>query len=210
MIGKLKGKIDSIDDGYFIIDVGGVGYMVYCSGKTMSKLVPDEYAEILVETHVREDHIHLYGFYDMDEKSMFNILQSVKGVGTRMALGILSHLAPVEIQLALSAQDKTMFLSVSGVGKKLADRIITELKDKFPSTGVISPAAMAASAARGGASQAHSSVGMANDAISALANLGISKIDAQNRVQTIIASNPDISINELIRLALKTGASSTI
>lgn len=199
MIGKLKGKIESIYDDHFIIDVNGIGYLVYCSGKTLSKLSSGEYGELLIETHVREDHIHLYGFYNQEEKSIFTTLQSVKGVGTRMALAILSHLTPEEIELALSAEDKTVFNSVSGVGKKLAERIITELKDKFVATGGVMISGTSYH-------NTNSATTTAGDAISALASLGISRIDAQNRVSSVLASNPDMSINELIKLALKNGA----
>jgi len=199
MIGKLKGKIESIYDDHFIIDVNGIGYLVYCSGKTLSKLSSGEYSELLIETHVREDHIHLYGFYNQEEKSIFTTLQSVKGVGTRMALAILSHLTPEEIELALSAEDKTVFNAVSGVGKKLAERIITELKDKFVATGGV---IISGTSYR----NTNSATTTAGDAISALASLGISRIDAQNRVSSVLASNPDMPINELIKLALKNGA----
>ena len=197
MIGKLKGQIESIYDDHFIIDVNGVGYLVYCSGKTLSRLSLEAHEELLIETHVREDHIHLYGFYSAEEKSTFTILQSVKGVGTRMALAILSYLTPEEIQLALSAEDKAMFLTVSGVGKKLAERIITELKDKFIITGG------SANIIRSASMQNGSKHGIAVDAISALVNLGINRLEAQNRINAILHDQPDLSINELIRLALK-------
>lgn len=198
MIGKLKGKIESSEDGKIIIDAGGVGYLVFCSGKTLSKLTPGEYAELLIETHVREDHIRLYGFYSAEEKTTFNILQSVKGVGTRMALAILSELTPEEIQLALSAQDKVVFNNVSGVGKKLAERIVTELKDKFltAATGMILTKTSTILANTGNNTM--------HDAIAALVSLGISKSDAQIRINSILNESPDISINDLIKLGLKT------
>lgn len=197
MIGKLKGKIESSEDGKIIIDVSGVGYLVFCSGKTLSKLAPGEHAELLIETHVREDHIHLYGFYSAEEKTTFNILQSVKGVGTRMALAILSELTPEEIQLALSAQDKAVFNNVSGVGKKLAERIVTELKDKFltTTTDMILTKTSTISTNKGNNTM--------HDAIAALVSLGISKSDAQIRINSILNESPDISINDLIKLGLK-------
>ena len=196
MIGKLKGKIESSDEGQVIIDVNGVGYQAFCSGKTLNKITPGEYAELLIETHVREDHIHLYGFYNAEEKSTFTILQSVKGVGTRMALAILTELTPEEIQLALSAEDKVVFNNVSGVGKKLSERIITELKDKFITTtsGVV---AVKTSNAK------HLANDIMHDAVSALIGLGIGKSDAQIRINSILSEKPDISINDLIRLGLK-------
>ena len=201
MIGKLKGQIDSVYDDHFIIDVNGVGYLVYCSIKTLSKLVPGEHSELLIETHVREDHIHLYGFYNVEEKSTFTILQSVKGVGTRMALAILSSLTPEEIAFALSSEDKSAFNAVSGVGKKLAERIITELKDKFTSAGGVAISGLKPN------SMVTPKTSAAGDAVSALVSLGINKFDAQNRVNIILSSEPEASINDLIRLALKNGAS---
>lgn len=196
MIGKLKGQIDSVYDDHVIIDVNNVGYLVFCSGKTLSKLSSGEYGELLIETHVREDHIHLYGFANQEEKTTFSILQSVKGVGTRMALNILSHLAPGEIAFALSTEDKVVFNAVSGVGKKLAERIITELKDKFVSiNGIVAAKPDKNQSVSQNATTAH-------DAMTALINLGVSKIDAQNRVSAILNNSPDITINALIRLAL--------
>ena len=120
MIGKLKGLVDSVSTDHVIIDVGGVGYSAFCSGKTLAKLEAGTAAELLIETHVREDHIHLYGFHNRLEKSTFLILQSVKGVGTKMALNILSGLSPEDVQMALATQNKEAFGQVSGVGKKLA------------------------------------------------------------------------------------------
>lgn len=197
MIGKLKGKIESIQDGQIIIDVGGVGYLAFCSGKTLNRLTLEEYTELLVETHVREDHIHLYGFYNAEEKNTFNILQSVKGVGTRMALAILSELTPEEIQLALSSQDKVVFNNVSGVGKKLAERIITELKDKFitDTPGITLVKANSISS--------NKTSNTMHDAVAALISLGIGKSDAQIRINSILSESPDISINDLIKRGLK-------
>jgi Holliday junction DNA helicase RuvA len=197
MIGKLTGRIDSSTDNHVIIDVNGVGYIAFCSVKTLSNLIVGEHTELLIETHVREDHIHLYGFYNLEEKSTFGILQSVKGVGTRMALAILSQLTPEEIQLALSAEDKAVFGTVSGVGKKLAERIITELKDKFITN--ISGTALNRTTNPGKTITNN----IADDAISALLGLGVGRSEAQSRINTILNNSPDISINELIRLGLK-------
>ncbi len=199
MIGKLKGLIESVYDDHVIIDINGVGYLVFCSIKTLSQLAPSEFCELLIETHVREDHIHLYGFSDLEEKAAFTTLQSVKGVGTRMALAILSHLCPGEIQLALSTEDKIIFNGVSGVGKKLAERIVTELKDKVISTKSLSGAAL--KFALPNAKISNNSLAL--DAISALTSLGVGRIDAQSRVAAILVKSSDISINDLIRLALK-------
>lgn len=197
MIGKLKGIIDSCYHDHVIIDVGGVGYLVFCSSKTLANLTPGSSVILLIETHVREDHIHLYGFYSSEEKSSFILLQSVKGVGTRMSLAILSTLSPDEISYALATKDTTAFSRVSGVGKKLAERIITELKDKY-SSNYISEIPINSSAGK------DSSINnIAIDSISALVALGINKAEAQNRVNTLLAQDKNISLNELIKLALK-------
>ena len=197
MIGKLKGIIDSCYHDHVIIDVGGVGYLVFCSSKTLANLTPGGSVMLLIETHVREDHIHLYGFYSSEEKSSFILLQSVKGVGTRMSLAILSTLSPDEISYALATKDTTAFSRVSGVGKKLAERIITELKDKY-SSNYISEIPITSSAGK------DSSINnIAIDSISALVALGINKAEAQNRVNTLLAQDKNISLNELIKLALK-------
>ncbi|MGI4776294.1 MAG: Holliday junction branch migration protein RuvA [Janthinobacterium lividum] len=194
MIGKLYGQVDSCFEDYAIINVQGVGYLVHCSAKTLHKLINDSFCKLFIETHVREDHINLYGFLAIEEKGCFNILQSVNGIGPRMALTILSHLSPTEIGNAVAAKDKEIFRAISGVGPKMAERILIELKDKLSST--------IASFSTVGISGSQNSV-LVNDAISALTNLGINRIDVQNSVTNIINSNPEISINELIRLALK-------
>lgn len=194
LIGKLKGLVDSMGADHVIIDVGGVGYLAFCSGKTLAHLESGTAIELLIETHVREDHIHLYGFRNQLEKDTFLLLQSVKGVGNKMALNILSGLSPEDVQMALSAQNKEAFSQVSGVGKKLAERIVTELKDKFISDANINllPKSYAPVVATA-----------SSDAISALVSLGINKADAQNRVNNVLAKDASTPINELIRLALK-------
>ena len=192
MIGKLKGIVESCYHDHAIIDVNGVGYLVFCSSKTLANLNPDSAVMLLIETHVREDHIHLYGFYSSEEKSTFTLLQSVKGVGTKMSLSILSTLSPEEISYALATKDTTAFNRVSGVGKKLAERIITELKDKYSSEYITETSITKATLG-----------GNALDAISALVALGVNRTDAQNRVSTLLAQDKNSSLNELIKAALK-------
>ncbi|MCC8417047.1 MAG: Holliday junction branch migration protein RuvA [Rickettsia endosymbiont of Bryobia graminum] len=192
MIGKLKGKVDSSSSDHVIIDVNGVGYLVYCSNITLSKLAINEFCQLFIETHVREDHINLYGFLSLEEKSFFNILQSVNGIGTRMSLGILSNLSLEQIQTAIARRDKEVFKSVSGVGSKLAERIIVELKDKILS-----------SADPNNLTIDTSNRNLTSDAILALTSLGISKNEAQNLIHDIISKNNDISLNDLIKQALK-------
>ncbi|WP_341758512.1 Holliday junction branch migration protein RuvA [Candidatus Tisiphia endosymbiont of Ditula angustiorana] len=194
MIGKLKGKIDACFNDYVIIDVSGVGYLVYCSSKTLNKLVVNEFCQLFIETHVREDHINLYGFLSLEEKAFFNLLQSVNGIGTRMALAILSNLSPEQIQSAIARRDKEAFKAISGVGLKLAERIIIELKDKALTnfTNNLTMDNNDTDLAK-----------ISSDATLVLTSLGIGKTEAQNLVQGIIAENSNLSINELIKLALK-------
>ncbi len=196
MIGKLKGLVDSCSNNYAIIDVNGVGYLVFCSTKTLSNMGIGENISLLIETHVREDHIHLYGFSSNEEKESFALLQSVKGVGTRMSLAILSHLSPEEISYALAMKDTSAFNQVLGVGKKLAERIITELKDKY-STQYIADNYTSPKV------QNIESNNITFDAISALVSLGVNKMAAQNRVSALLAENANMSLNDLIKFALK-------
>ncbi len=201
MIGKLKGIIDSIEEKTLLLDVSGVCYLVYSSANTLRSLPSEgEATSLLIETHVREDHIHLYGFATSQEKEWFNILTTVKGVGNKMGLAILSSLPPEQISSALIAQDKTAFTQVSGVGPKLADRILTELKDKG---GTISGGDIKSTANIQGSNITTQAGNINNDAISALANLGYSRSDAYNIVVQITQDDESISVEELIRKSLK-------
>lgn len=132
MIGKLKGVVDAIGPEWMIVDVAGVGYKVFASAKTLRTMPAEgETVELMIETHVREDHIHLYGFLSADEQDMFNLLLEVQGVGTRVALAILTVLAPFELQAALASGDTGAISQAQGVGPKLAARIINELKSRL-------------------------------------------------------------------------------
>ena len=131
MIAKLKGILDTVTADWLIVDVGGVGYQVYASGKTLSALPGEgEAVALLIETHVREDHIHLYGFLAQAEIDMFRLLLSVQGVGTRVALAVLSVMDPLSLQTALASGDRAAVSEAQGIGPKLAARIVNELKDK--------------------------------------------------------------------------------
>ncbi|HSR55563.1 MAG TPA: Holliday junction branch migration protein RuvA, partial [Alphaproteobacteria bacterium] len=131
MIASLKGLIESVGEDFAVIETGGVGYLVFCSARTLSALPPaGEAAALKIETHVREDHIHLYGFATAAERDWFRLLITVQGVGARVALAILSVLPPSDLGLALAAGDKAALGRAAGVGPKLAQRIVTELKDK--------------------------------------------------------------------------------
>jgi len=170
MIGKLTGAVDSVGDEWAIVDVSGVGYVVFCSRRTLTGLPsPGETVRLLIETHVREDHIHLYGFADAAERTWFRLLCTVQGVGARMALAILSVLPSAELAQAIAAQDKTALLRANGVGAKLATRVITELKEK---AGKIAFAPVAGEAGRGGLDA------VPEDAVSALVNLGYRQSEA--------------------------------
>ena len=136
MIGKLKGVVDSIDEESLILDVNGVGYLVSASARTLRALpAVGDAAELLIETHVREDAIRLYGFLTATEREWFRVLQSVQGVGAKVALGILGALSADALSLAIAKQDKTTMARAPGVGPKLAARLVLELKDKAPALG---------------------------------------------------------------------------
>jgi holliday junction DNA helicase RuvA len=173
MIAKLAGIVDSVGEDGAVIDVGGVGYIAYCSTRTIGRLPPPGTpAQLLIETHVREDHIHLYGFADTAERDWFRLLTTVQGVGARLALSILSAVTPEELALAIFAQDRTVPARAEGVGPRLAQRIVNELKDKIgglsPAVPLAAPTAAAASAGEGAVAEA----------ISALVNLGYRRVEA--------------------------------
>ena len=174
MIAKLAGVIDHIEPDAAVIDVGGVGYLAYCSTRTIGRLPPaGSAARLLVETHVREDHIHLYGFIDAAERDWFRLLTTVQGVGARLALSILSAVAPEKLGLAILAHDKAALTQAEGVGPRLAARIVNELRDKL---GSIATAASRPVSALPG--EPINGIGPATDAVSALENLGVSRTEA--------------------------------
>ncbi len=169
MIGKLKGIIDSYGEDSVILDVGGVGYLVQCSARTMQALPgPGEAATMSIETHVREDHIKLYGFLSDMEREWFRLLQTVQGVGAKVALSVLNTLKPSELADAIATRDKAMVARAQGVGPKVAERIVTELKDKAPAYAALDPAVIQLS----GALDEMRAPKPVADAVSALVNLG--------------------------------------
>ncbi|VAX05832.1 Holliday junction ATP-dependent DNA helicase RuvA [hydrothermal vent metagenome] len=201
MIAKLKGLVDSIGENFCVIDVNGVGYLVFCSGRTLGNLPGLGEATILmIETHVREDHIHLFGFSSELEKDWFKLLQSVQGVGAKVALAILSAIAIDELSNSIAAQDKTVVGRASGVGPKLATRIITELKDKVAKFALPSPKTDIKSAAVPGRSEGAANI---QDAVSGLVNLGYRQTEAYLAVSNAARSNEGASMSDLIRLGLK-------
>src|SRR5882762_8673505 len=131
MIGKLKGLIDGYGEDFVIVDVGGVGYVVHCSGRTLQALpAPGEPAALSIETYVREDQIKLFGFLSDAEREWFRLLQTVQGVGAKVALAVLGTLKPADLASAIAMRDRAMVARAPGVGPKVAERIVTELKDK--------------------------------------------------------------------------------
>src|SRR6185295_1734369 len=140
MIGKLKGIVDSYGEDYVILDVGGVGYQVHCSARTMHALPsPGEAATLSIETYVREDQLKLFGFTSDIEREWFRLLQTVQGVGAKVALAVLGTHRPSELAEAIALRDKALVARAPGVGPKVAERIVTELKDKVPKFTALDP-----------------------------------------------------------------------
>ncbi|WP_299443295.1 Holliday junction branch migration protein RuvA [uncultured Rhodospira sp.] len=178
MIAKLRGLVDSVDAEGAVIDVHGVGYLVFCSGRTLARLpAPGGEAALVIETHVREDHIHLYGFADVLERDCFRLLGTVQGVGARVALAILTVVPAEQMGRVLAAQDKAMLTRAAGVGPKLAGRIVAELKDKAAGLGA-PPVARPTGVAVAGEAPAVAGAGVVDDATSALVNLGYARAEA--------------------------------
>lgn len=200
MIGKLKGTIEEIGDDYVLVDVHGVCYVAYCSGRTLSTIGSvGEACVLFIETYVREDQLKLFGFMSVLEREWFNLLQSVQGVGAKVALAVLSALTPPELANAIALQDKTAVSRAQGVGPKVAVRIVTELKNKAP--------AYAGEAINIGLKQ-ELGEGVASapvaDAVSALTNLGYSRDQAANAVAAAMKNAGDGADSaKLIRLGLK-------
>ena len=202
MIGKLTGLVDSSGADWAIIDVAGVGYLVHCSGRALTNLPGrGEPIGLLIEIHVREDHIHLYGFPEAAERDWFRLLSTVQGVGARMALAILSVLPPNELVQAIAAQDKRALTRANGVGPKLASRIVTELKDKAGQFALGPAAALAG----GAAAAANAGVPpLSEDAISALVNLGYQRGEAFGAVaQATRALGAEAPLEAVIKAGLK-------
>jgi Holliday junction DNA helicase RuvA len=169
MIGKLKGVIDSYGEDNVVLDVGGVGYLVHCSARTLQMLpAPGEAAILSIETHVREDQIKLFGFTTDIEREWFRLLQTVQGVGAKVALSVLGTMKVSELATAVAMRDKASVARAPGVGPKVAERIVTELKDKAPKFTALDPAVVQLS----GALEEKRAPQPVADAVSALVNLG--------------------------------------
>ncbi len=201
MIGQLKGNIEEIDANRAVIDVGGVGYLVYASSRTLGSLAVGDAAKLLIDTIVREESITLYGFAAAGEQSMFRLLTTVQGVGARVGLALLSALSPTELTQAVLLGDAKTLSRADGVGPKLASRIASELKDKIAAhhTSFLSAAA-------GGPvlpNVATPLTSIAGDAIAALTGLGYRRADIVPVVAQLAANDPGLALDALIKLALR-------
>ncbi len=201
MIGKLTGIIDSFDENHLILDVSGVGYVVFASSRTLSSIgqVGDA-ASLLVITNVREDAITLYGFADALEKQWFTLLTSVQGVGAKAGLAILAACPADQLSFAIAAQDKAALTRASGVGAKLATRILTELKDKAGKIEITGGNVGISTSSSNQTAQINDSVDQ--DAVSALTNLGYASSDAYRAVLQVKGEGLG-DLQTIIRLALK-------
>jgi Holliday junction DNA helicase RuvA len=204
MIGKLTGKVDALGESHLILDVGGVGYEVQVSSRTLRNLKAGESASLTIDTHVREDAIRLFGFVSEMERTWFRTLQTIQGVGAKVALSVLGVLAPHDLANAIALGNWQAVEQANGVGRKLAQRIVTELRDKAPAmsvAGLDMPAAVSKGAAAGTPSPA----GIATaEAISALTNLGYQPVQAAQAVAAAVQElGADADVAKLIRRGLK-------
>lgn len=201
MIGKLKGIVDSVGDDWVIIDVQGVGYQVHCSTRTMTALPSiGEATSLAIETHVRETEIKLFGFTADLEREWFRLLQNVQGVGAKVALAILGTLSPGEIASAIALQDKATVSRAPGVGPKVAQRIVAELKDKAPALSGDASGTIGLQQELGAGATSND----VQDAVSALTNLGYSSQQASAAIATVLQSaGEDAPSATLIRLGLR-------
>ena len=201
MIGKLKGIIDSYGEDFIVLDVNGVGYLVQCSARTLQELPGVGQATTLsIETYVREDQIRLFGFRTDVEREWFRLLQTVQGVGAKVALSVLGTLKPADLASAIAMRDRAMVARTPGVGPKVAERIVTELKDKAPAFADLDPAVIRLS----GAIEDMRAPQPVVDAVSALVNLGYGQPQAAAAVAAAARSAGEgADAARLIRLGLK-------
>jgi holliday junction DNA helicase RuvA len=201
MIGKLTGTIDSVGEDFVVLDVHGVGYLVYCSARTLGELpAVGKAAALAIETHVREDQIRLFGFLSAAEREWFRLLQTVQGVGAKVALAILSTLRAGELATAIAMRDKAAITRAPGVGPKVAERIVTELKDKSPALAAVDPAVVRLASAV----EDKRAPGPVADAVSALVNLGYDQPQAMAAIAAAVRdAGTGADTARLIRLGLK-------
>ena len=198
MISKLTGLLDTVEDTQIIIDVGGVGYEVFCSSSTISSLPTlGSKVTLIIRSHVREDHFHLYGFISIKEKLLFDYLVKVQGVGNKLALVILSNLNPEQLINAIVNKDTSAFASVSGVGPKLASRLATELEGKVAKIQEIFINEI-------DINQSNDDNLLLNDVVSALINLGYKRNEVHLIASKVIKSSSDnLSIDFVIKETLR-------
>jgi Holliday junction DNA helicase RuvA len=190
MIAKLKGTLDSIGTNFLILDVNGVGYLLYCSSKTLSHLICGEFYTFFTETIVREDLFNLYGFLTEEERNWFRLLTTVQGVGMKVGLAILSIAAPHQLEEAIAHQDQGLFTQADGVGPKLAARLVNELKDKvIPNEAKIIPFTP------------QTQPSMYQDAVSVLLNLGYKPFEA-NQAVGFAKQQAHTTLEDVIRSSL--------
>ncbi|MHC2105385.1 MULTISPECIES: Holliday junction branch migration protein RuvA [unclassified Methylobacterium] len=201
MIGKLRGVVDSFGEDFVILDVSGVGYIAHCSARTLQRMPKvGEPADLSIETYVREDMIRLYGFRSDAEREWFRLLQTVQGVGSRVALAILSVLEPDALANAIATGDKGTISRAPGVGPRLAARLTAELKDKAPTFAPIDPALVALT----GAVEDGAAPRPVADAISALVNLGYPQVQAASAIASVLkGAGEGAEAKVLIRLGLR-------
>ena len=201
MIAKLRGVLDTYGEDFVIVDVNGVGYQVHCSSRTLQALpAQGEPVTLAIETHVREDQIRLFGFLTDLEREWFRLLQTVQGVGVKVALAVLGTLKPADLANAIAMRDKAAVARTPGVGPKVAERIVTELKDKAPAYADVDPAVVRLS----GAIEERRAPQPVADAVSALINLGYGQPQAAAAIATAARSAGEgADTKQLIRLGLK-------
>ena len=201
MIGKLKGLIDSYGEDFIVLDVNGVGYLVQCSARTLQELPGvGQPITLSIETYVREDQIRLFGFRTDVEREWFRLLQTVQGVGAKVALSVLGTLKPADLASAIAMRDRAMVARTPGVGPKVAERIVTELKDKAPAFADLDPAVIRLS----GAIEDRRAPQPVVDAVSALVNLGYGQPQAAAAISAASkTAGEGAETAQLIRLGLK-------
>jgi Holliday junction DNA helicase RuvA len=202
MIGKLRGKVDAIGESFLIVDVNGVGYEVQASSRTLRNLKIGEDVSLTIDTHVREDAIRLFGFASELERSWFRTLQTVQGVGAKVALALLGTLSPQELAQAIALADWASVEEAPGIGKKLAQRIVAELRDKAPALSLAGLHVPGSAANGGGASPPRGNA--AAEAMSALTNLGYPPVQASGAIAAAVKElGEDAETAKLIRRGLK-------
>ena len=202
MIGKLRGKVDAIGEAHAIIDVNGVGYEVQLSSRTLRNLKLGEEVSLTIDTHVREDSIKLFGFSSEIERSWFRTLQTIQGVGSKVALAILGTMSPQDLANAIALKDTGAMAQTPGVGKKLAERLVLELKDKAPALSVAGLNVPVSSIGGGGAAPVESNA--VAEAMSALTNLGYNPAQASAAIAAAAKElGVDADTAKLIRRGLK-------